>query len=176
MGPWSIYQKCLWILLTHVYWFRVTGGIHLRLRVTKQSSYICILKKLGRRGTLDPSGQLVYIIYICIFKLIYVWFIQPSLITHVYEHICNIWHLNERNQLMDIADQSQLFQWQNFIDRKQELLFFECLQCFSWSMFYSVLFQMWFILFSSAGAGRGKTFIWKVTSQTITEWGKTCKK
>ena len=26
MGPWSIYKKCLWVLLTHVYWFRATGG------------------------------------------------------------------------------------------------------------------------------------------------------
>ena len=26
MGPWSIYIKCLGVLLTHVYWFRATGG------------------------------------------------------------------------------------------------------------------------------------------------------
>ena len=26
MGPWSIYKKCLRVLLTHVYWFRATGG------------------------------------------------------------------------------------------------------------------------------------------------------
>ena len=27
MGPkWSTYNKCLWVLLTHVYWFRATGG------------------------------------------------------------------------------------------------------------------------------------------------------
>ena len=26
IGPWIIYTKCLWVLLTHVYWFRVTGG------------------------------------------------------------------------------------------------------------------------------------------------------
>ena len=26
MGPWRIYKKCLRVLLTHVYWFRATGG------------------------------------------------------------------------------------------------------------------------------------------------------
>ena len=26
VGPWSIYIKCLWVLLTNVYWFRATGG------------------------------------------------------------------------------------------------------------------------------------------------------
>ena len=38
VGPWSICIKCVWVLLTPVYWFRVTGGYILRLRVTEQSS------------------------------------------------------------------------------------------------------------------------------------------
>ena len=26
VGPWSMYIKCLWVLLTNVYWFTGTGG------------------------------------------------------------------------------------------------------------------------------------------------------
>ena len=44
VGPWSIYIyiKCLWVLLTNVYWFRATGG------------YIC--------GCGRPSNLVIFLI------------------------------------------------------------------------------------------------------------------
>ena len=53
VGPWSIYIfiKCLWVLLTNVFWFRATGG------------YIC--------GCGRPSNLVIK--YVCIFMSIFMY-------------------------------------------------------------------------------------------------------
>ena len=42
VGPWSIYIKCLWVLLTNVYWFRATGGYI--CGCGRPSNLVCICK------------------------------------------------------------------------------------------------------------------------------------
>ena len=66
VGPWSIYIyiKCLWVLLTNVYWFRATGGYicgcgrpsNLVSHLMFTSCFFCMLEILKSAPSLTATG------------------------------------------------------------------------------------------------------------------------
>ena len=69
MGPWSIYNKCLWVLLTNVYWFRATGGYICGCGRPRNLVHIYIFEscRLSVVFTIVSLHAIIYIM-LCLFR------------------------------------------------------------------------------------------------------------